>query len=62
MGKFHYKYFECGTANEASKLLNNEIANWTWLSKEAKANIVRSAIFVKSETKFGPVYQVTYQA
>ena len=60
MAKFKYKYFECDTGDDARQLLKAEVANWTWLSEEAKANVVKNAIVKRSETRFGPVYQVAF--
>jgi hypothetical protein len=58
---FLTKYFECASSAEARGLLAQEVGNWTWLSKEAKEAIVRTAIIKCNDTRYGPVYQVTYR-
>jgi len=58
---FLTKHFECASAEEARGLLAQEVSKRTWLSKEAKEAIVRTAIIKRSDTRHGPIYQVTYR-
>lgn len=53
------RFYEVETEEKARALLRAEADNWTWLSKEEKDHVVE-ATAERTETKFGPVYHISF--
>ena len=54
-----FQSFACDEENEARELLRAEVENWTWMSRERKEEIISSAAFSRTETRFGPMFDTT---
>jgi len=56
-----HKYYEVNSEEEARETLAVEANNWTWLSREQKEELVANADVNRTDTKYGPVFQVIYE-
>ena len=61
MTKRAFKSFACDTKDEARKQLEEEVENWTWMSRKRKEEIISSAAFDQTETRFGSMFSTTVQ-